>query len=174
MDGRRAQRQHRLSGNDLAHDEIGQVHSRRSHQDREQAHHVDRQHRPAPGKGLAGRIVHRQVDVAIGSGTGIDVGIQVAHHVHVRCIDPERGRGRERIVERRLATFLPPRRLHARDLHRQRPVVGDVLDHRVVPLFVRGLKGRDYDAVRHTQPRENHQDQDQDRPLGTLPHATAS
>ena len=151
MHRRRAQRQRGPVGQHLARDEVGQVNRRRAHQDGEEADQVNRQHRPAPGEGFQRRVVDDQVDVAIGGGAGVGVGVEAAHRAHIRRINPKGGGRRQRVVERRLAALLPPGGLDARLLHRQRPVVGDLFYHRIVPLFVGSLKGRDDDAVGRAQ-----------------------
>ena len=168
MDGRSAERQRWLIGQDFADDEVGQIDCRRPHQDGEQAHQVNRQGRPAPGKTFLRWAVDHQVDVAVGRGDAIvHVRVEVADRIHIGRVNPERSGGRQRIVERGLAPLLPPWAHVRRVLYGQTPMVRDVLDHRIVPQFVRGLERGHDDAVDCAQGSEKDQDQQQDD--ATLP-----
>ncbi len=158
---RRAQRQVGVLRQQLAPDEVGQSDRRRAHRDGEKADDVDRQHRPAPGERFQRRVVDDQVDVAVGGSAGVNVGIEVAHRLQVGGIYPAGRQRGDEIIERRLAALLPPGGFHARLLHRQRPIVGDVLDHWVMPLFVRGLERRDDDAIDCAQENKKGQYDDQ-------------
>ena len=118
MNGRSTQGQDRPIGQDLAHDEIGQIDRRRPHQDGEQTHDVNRQYRPPPRERFQRGVVDDQIDVAVGGSARVHVGVEVADGLHIGRINPTGRQRAEKVVERRLAALLSPGGLDAWFLHR--------------------------------------------------------
>ena len=163
VDGGRPQGDFRPAGGDVAGDGVGEGDGDRAHEHRGQAHQAHGQPRPLPG--VPGRVVHGQVDVAIGGDDAVvNVGVEPAHLVHVAGVYPEGEGGGEVVVERWLAGLLFPGAGQGgvEGLHGQGVAVGQVADHGVVPQLVGGLEDGGDQGVAAAQEDEEGEDQAQE------------
>ncbi len=128
---------------------------------------MHRQGRAPIGKALSLRM-DDHVEIAVGRlDADIGVGVEPPHLRKIGSVNPEGGQSPQGVIEGWLAALLPPRLLDAGVLHWQPPAVGQMLDERVVPQLIGGLKeGRDH-AVDRAQNKEAGQDES-DGPM--LPH----
>ena len=101
--------------------------------------------------------MNHQVYVAVsGYHPVIHVGIQPSDGIHIRCVNPERERCPQVVIQRWLTCFLLPRTCQVRIeyLDWQRITVRKVFDHWIVPEFIRGLKDRGRSGVGDSQNRK--------------------
>ncbi len=172
MNGGGKQRQLRTFRVQLTDERPREVNRPCPQQHGEDARNVNGQHRTAPRKAFQHRVVDDQIGIiAIGRDlAGGHVRVEMADRIQIvgcrrgRRVDPGGECGGQRVIERRLAGFLPPRAARCAGferLHRQRPLARQVFDHGVVPHLVRGLEDGDDGAVKHAQDGETDQKQNQ-------------
>ncbi len=143
---------------DRSRDVIGQSDGDGSQQNRQPAHDVDCQRRAVVRKGLSVR-VYRHVDVTVvGQHSDVCVGVQATHLVQVARVDPPGQERTQRVVQRRLAAFLPPQLRLRRVLYRQTLPLRQVLHDRVVPQLIGCFEDGCDDAVDDAQNDERAHD----------------